>query len=103
MSNNKKTPRETGLEMVRKGFITQEKFQDMVNEGLIAGEKFSRNYYFEDTDMNIYFPGVVFKPSRKDGAKNRMTTDLKYVREDWKRRTQDIFQDILKEVAIFND
>ena len=38
MSNNKKTPRETGLEMVRKGFITQEKFQDMVNEGLTPRE-----------------------------------------------------------------
>ena len=76
-----KTPRETGLKMVEKGFITQEKFDEMVKEGLIAGEKFSRNYFFRNTDMNVYFPAVVVKPSRKTGANNQMTSDLKYVKE----------------------
>ena len=98
-----KTPRETGLKMVEKGFITQEKFDEMVKEGLIAGEKFSRNYFFRTTDMNVYFPAVVVKPSRKTGANNQMTSDLKYVKEEWKRRTESIFEDILKEVAVFND
>ena len=77
---NNKTPRETGLKMVEKGFITQEKFDEMVKEGLIAGEKFSRNYFFRNTDMNVYFPAVVVKPSRKAGANNEMTSDLKYVK-----------------------
>ena len=32
-----------------------------------------------------------------------MTSDLKYVKEEWKRRTESIFEDILREVAVFND
>ena len=95
-----KISREHGRQMVKDGFITEKAFDEMVEKGMIAGDKSKpRLYSFAGTDSTIYFPGAIIKPSLKDGANNLRTESLESFVKRWESETRPIFDNLVSELA----
>ena len=95
-----KISREHGRQMVKEGFITEKGFDEMVEKGMIAGDKSKpRLYSFAGTDATIYFPAAIIKPSRKAGANNTRTEELEMFAERWETETRPIFDNLVAELA----
>ena len=98
MKKETKISRKNGRQMVKDGFITEKAFDEMVEKGMIAGDKSKpRLYSFAGTDATIYFPAAIIKPSRKAGANNTITEELKMFAEKWDELTRPTFNNLVTE------
>lgn len=97
-----KISRKRGLQLVEEGIMSKEKFEELVQRGVIAGEKNMQTYTFPNTTMTAYKPNVIFKASKKKNANDVVTPELESLKRDWEQETQPIWDRLLKQYAEFN-
>ena len=102
MSNNDKISRKRGLQLLNEGIVSQEKFDELVRRGVIANERRMQTYTFRGTTMTAYKPNIIYKPSKRKDCNDVVTPELEYLKAQWNKETQPIWDRLIKETAKFN-
>jgi hypothetical protein len=104
-SYKKKMSRKEGLSLVDRGYLTMSQFDELVQDGTIAGQRTkSAAVKFAGTDMTTYFPNIRFSKSAAKGANNVVTTPMRTLHRKWNEQFKAQFDTMVAEFAeVSND
>ena len=102
-SYRKKMSRKEGLSLVKRGYITMSQFDELVQDGTIAGQRTkSAAVKFAGTTMTTYFPNIRFSKSTAKGANNVVTTPMRTLHRKWNEEFKPQFDAMVAEFAEVN-
>lgn len=86
-----------GQEMLRKGWISPKVFNEMVEEGAIAGPRGAQSKYsFQDTDMTFYPQSLIIKKSKAKDANNVYIPFFDTAKAMWKEAMEATHKKIIE-------